>query len=164
MRGLAKADLLDHGPVQWKGRDLTVQVREDLANVQKVAAAVATAQYGGHGTLRNLCGFDEADFAAPKGRVHLWKRVLSGEGDLQPQKEVRSSRLVLSGGVAAWAAAIDLTESVRDQRRETLAKELPKRIVQERQEITRETRETAKVDLTSRNSKLGDLLLREDVP
>lgn len=165
LRGLQSADLLDAGPVLIKKRDVRDSVKEDLEQLDKVATAVANAELGAGLKLSDLCEFDAADFQVPDGVAHLWGEVLAGRAGMVPDQSLKSSRLVLSGGVEAWAEICEVSDTAeREERRGSLKDLLPWQIVANREAITRAVEPMAEPDINTRNKQLAKLLLGDDVP
>ena len=165
LRGLQSADLLDAGPVLIKKRDVRDSVKEDLEQLDRVATAVADAQLGAGLKLSDLCEFDSGDFQLPHGTAHLWGEVLAGRAGMVPDQSLKSSRLVLSGGIEAWAEICGVSDTAqREQRRGSLKDLLPGQIVANREAITRAVEPMAEPDINSRNKQLAKLLLGDDVP
>jgi hypothetical protein len=80
-------------------------------------------------------------------------------------QSLQSARLVLSGGVEAWAEICAISEaSERDHRRDSLKDVLPGEIVANRETLTRAAEPVAEVEVNSKNKQLADLLLGDDVP
>jgi hypothetical protein len=165
LRGLQSADLLDHGPVLIKKRDVRDSVREDLDLLDQVATAAADVEVAPSLKLSDLCEFVAADFQMPDGTAHLWGEVLAGRKAMVPEESLRSSRLVLSGGVEAWAEICQVSDSeTRKKRRDSLKDLLPSQIVANREAITRAVVPLAEPEINSRNKQLATLLLGDDVP
>jgi hypothetical protein len=165
LRGLQSADLLDHGPVLIRKRDVRDSVKEDLDQLDQVAIAVANAEVGASLRLSDLCEFDAAEFQVPDGTAHLWGEALAGRAAMVAEQSLRSSRLVLSGGVKAWAEICQVADTEkREQRRTSLKGLLPGKIVANREAITRAVAPLAEPDINSHNKQLAELLLGSDVP
>ena len=165
LRGLTREELLERGPVIVQDRDVRESVREDLNQVEAVANAIAAAHKPPGGELSKLCGFNAADFKEYEGVAYLWGEALAGRASMTAEKQLRSSRMVLSGGVRAWAEMCGMSgEDDRKLRRESLRTALPASIVANGEEIVRAAAPVPQPDLTGRNQRLADLLMRSDIP
>src|SRR5262249_3101547 len=105
LRGMTQADFLGAGPIVSKaGRDLRDSAKADIVRIDAVATAVV-GPIPEVGELKQLMVFRADDFMPPVGFVHLWAEALAGRSQAVPQNELRHARLVLAGGVKAWATA-----------------------------------------------------------
>lgn len=162
LRGMTEADFLGNGPVVAPGgRDLGAAAQADIAQIDVIANAVLGA-IPRVGELKTLMAFRADDFAAPKGFAHLWGKALVGDDEMVPQNELRHARLVLAGGVKAWAKAVEQDDGKRACIRAKLKSDLPKCIVDNRENITREALAPPATDLAARNKKLAGLLLTDE--
>jgi len=163
LRGLIPAELLDHGPVLIKSRDIRETARNDLAQVEAVATATAEAHRVPDGELSKLCEFHPEDFKEYQGVAYLWGEALAGRGSVAAKKSLRSARLVLSGGVRAWAEICELTdEKERENRRGPLKGGLLSSIVANGEDTVRAA--SAETDLDSRNRRLASLVMSSEIP
>jgi len=145
LRGLIPAELLDHGPVLIKSRDI-----RETARVPD-------------GELSKLCEFHPEDFKEYQGVAYLWGEALAGRGSVAAKKSLRSARLVLSGGVRAWAEICELTdEKERENRRGPLKGGLLSSIVANGEDTVRAA--SAETDLDSRNRRLASLVMSSEIP
>ena len=165
LRGLRPADLLEQGPVLIKKIDVRDAVKDDLLQVAAVATAAANAEVEAGLKLSTLCEFDPTEFQSPDGTAHLWGEALAGRVGMANDKSLRSSRLVVSGAVRAWAEICDCPDAnERDNRRDSLREILPGKIVANREEITRASSALGKVDITKQNEQLAAALMGSEIP
>jgi hypothetical protein len=88
-------------------------VRDHLQLVPHLAAAIAAWDCGGLGPLRTLCRWQDGLFG-PNGQVDLWRDRLRKSDPLALKPSLDAPRLILSGGLAAWAEISQLAHA--DQR------------------------------------------------
>jgi hypothetical protein len=159
LRGLQKSAVLDGPPAILRGRDLKPVARADLDQVKAVAGAIVSTAYLGR-TLTSLCSFSPAEFTKPNGTVPLWGDALRGNGVMVRQGSLESARLVLAGGVAAWATVREIEDDqARDTARVALRRELLDSIVANREDITRAAEEPEEIEVAARNDRLAAILL-----
>jgi hypothetical protein len=158
LRGMCSADFLDSGPVVVKSRDLRQSAREDLSTIEKIAQA-ALGPIPGARPITELVDFKQADFRPPRGLAHLWAQVLSGRALMTPQKQLRSARMVLAGAVEAWAGAPPEDDAEQARVADLLKRNLADCIVENREEITRESSQPSPLDLEAKNDQLTRLLM-----
>jgi hypothetical protein len=164
LRGFSAADLLKVGPVYLKNRDLREAAEEDLKRSQSVARAVVEQRFGDFGTLADIAEFNKYDFE-PDGYVYLWGEAFRGRSNLLPEKRLRSSRLVLGGGVYAWSEISAIADGEeRTRLRAGLSQTLIASILEDREEIVREATEIDKADLGRRNNDLAEMLFSDRMP
>jgi hypothetical protein len=159
LRGMDSAELLQN-PVVVGGRDLRQSTQDAQPLIGPVVEAVLDA-LPHVGKLPDLLGFQSENYLAPGGMAHLWSQMLVGSTHLEPRQQLASSRMVLSGGVEAWAKAVAADEKASDQVRQSLKTCLPTLIVDNREEITREAQPLQDVDLDRNNQRLVQLLLQD---
>jgi hypothetical protein len=164
LRGFSVDDILKPGPVYSRTRDLCETAEGDLKQSASVAKAVVEQRFCDFGTLAEITEFDKMDFQ-PAGYAYLWGEVFRGRSNLLPEKRIRSSRLVLGGGVRAWSEISAIPDDEERARHRTqLSQTLTARIIEDREEIVREAAETDKVDLGRRNNELAELLFSDRMP
>lgn len=114
---LAEVDLArltqDSSLLDVFGKDLRAPVRDHLQLVPHLAAAIAAWDCGGLGPLRTLCRWQDGLFG-PNGQVDLWRDRLRKSDPLALKPSLDAPRLILSGGLAAWAEISQLAHA--DQR------------------------------------------------
>jgi hypothetical protein len=164
LRGFVADDILTQGPFYRKSRDLCETAEADLKVVERVAKSAVEQSYVGFGTLKQLVEFKEKDFTR-EGDGFLWGEVFSGRAHMIPVKEMRSARLVLSGGIRAWSEILDIADAAeRGRRRVELSNILLTGIRENREEITREATPQDTTDLDRRTAELADLLFSDRMP
>lgn len=164
LRGFTAGDVLNHGPVMNKTRDLCDTAKDDLKKVEPAAKLVTAATYGSFGRLAVLGDFNKDDFLRD-GDAYLWGEMLAGRSNVGSNKVLRSARLVLSGGVRAWKEIREIADpEERGKRRLKLKEDLLATIFQNREEITRAADRPETADLDRRNEDLADLLMSNEIP
>jgi hypothetical protein len=161
LRGMTAGDFLNGGPVMSKRRDLCETANEDIARIDAVAATVLE-RIPNTGELKKLVRFSDADFKPPMGFVHLWSETLAGRKHMVPRKDLRSSRLVLGGGVQALATAAAASDAERTRVSELLRRNLTTEIVAHREEIRRSAPLPADIDLRTKSDRLAKLLFADE--
>jgi hypothetical protein len=106
------------------GRDLRAAARDHLNLVPALAKAIHAWDCGGLGRLARLCRWREDSFSS-NGKVHGWQSQLVSSGPLALTPSLDAPRLILSGGLAAWAqVSLIADEGQRVEEEERLAKRL----------------------------------------
>jgi hypothetical protein len=165
LRGLRTDELLEQGPVLIKKRDVRDSVKDDLKQLGAVARAAAGVQSAMGLKLSRLCDFDPAYFRAPDGTAYLWGKALYGSTGMANNDLLESSRLVLSGGVQAWAMICDIADAdERDKKRKSLKELLPGKVIANREAITRTAAPPAEHDINKSNEELAKLLFGSELP
>jgi hypothetical protein len=163
LRGMKQEDFLGSEPVvsSKTRRDLRDAAKADITRIDAVATAVL-GDLPGVGKLKDLMVFRAGDFVPCTGSVHLWAKALVGGDQMVPTNELRDARLVLAGGVQAWATASIGDTAERACARALLRAALPKGILANREEITRAVPLPEQIDLTAHNNNLARLLLADE--
>jgi hypothetical protein len=158
LRGMTQADFLDAGQ---NASASGARALADIAQIGAVACKV-TGDIPGVGKLKDLLTFDPSDFGAPDGLVPLWAANLGQDKPMVQRNGQRDARLVLAGGVEAWATATAGNDAERKRVRERLKTVLPKGIIDNREEIVRAALEPTDVELADKSKRLAQLLLADD--
>ncbi len=96
-------DLPAAPPEAPDGVILRQQAELAIKATPRIAEAVVNGSTEGLGTLKTLCGWQPGYFSRG-GIVDRWATVLQGEPDsLLPERTLPAPRLIISGGLAAWA-------------------------------------------------------------
>lgn len=144
-------------PAAFPGnRDPQGRCAFDLAVAAQLAPRLCAQEVSGQATLRKLCGWRAAEFAAG-GAVHSWANSLRGRAALYPEPTLRAARLIVSGAVRAYEEVAGIAdETQRDEAREQLRDTLLDVVAQSREEGTREGSDPRVVQ----TEELGDDLAR----
>jgi hypothetical protein len=161
LRGTTAGDFLDGGPVMSGRRNLREAAEQDIKKINAVSGA-ALANIPQVGELKTLVKFNDADFKAPAGFVHLWAETLAGRTKMLPQNHLRNARLVLGGGVQSFATAAATSEAERARVADLLKRNLPGEIVAHREEILRSAPLPATIDLRTKGDRLAALLFADE--
>jgi hypothetical protein len=132
--------------------------KEDLTFAGSVVEAALGPIPGLPVSLTGLCSF-RAQEHEPGGAVDRWRDLLADGGAIPPERNIRSSRLVTSGAVAAWADMIATDEKTAEQRvarRKALAARTVQAIKDNAEPGTRARVEAPTVD----GGEIANLLLK----
>lgn len=106
------------------GKDLRAAARDHLRLVPILAEAIDTWDGGGLGGLRAICKWQGSQFAAG-GTVDQWRDRLLSSNPMALVPSLDAPRLILSGGLAAWAKiSLGTDESTRTKAEEKLKERL----------------------------------------
>jgi hypothetical protein len=99
------------------GKDLRAVARDHWALTARLAAAIDAWDGGGLGSLRTLCRW-QANFFGPGGQADLWCDRLLASDPLELKPSLDAPRLILSGGLAAWAVISGIADPDKRAARE----------------------------------------------
>jgi hypothetical protein len=160
LRGMTPEDFLSGGPVNSsKGCDLRAAIREDLEHIEDIADAVTNDEHTVE--LKVLLKFSPDDFNPPAGFVYLWSETMAERAQMVPHNGRIHARLVLAGGVGAWASVAASDAADRDKMRLKLKASLPGAIVENREESVRSQTLPAEIDLQKNCERLASLIAKD---
>jgi hypothetical protein len=116
---------LPAAPETAAGTDVRQQAELAIQATPRIVEAVVNGSLEGLGTFRQLCGWQPVYFSRG-GVVDQWAAALQGDPDsLMPDRSLPTPRLIISGGLAAWARVSAIVDDRKAERaRDNLASNL----------------------------------------
>ncbi len=111
---------------------------EQAAILTAVADAITCKPVAGAHTLGSLCAWNPDDYQGISPAVTEWKETFLRNGGRAPDESLRSARIALAGGVAAWAeASLETDRGKRTVIKEELASRLLKALRESHEPVER---------------------------
>jgi hypothetical protein len=109
-------------PAEISGKFAQSKAAEDLKQVPSIARTLLTQKLGDSGSVIELFRWNRDDFL-PGGGVNQWKRDLLDES-AGPEQTLAAARLIVAGGVAAWAEISTIEDGQERNRARTRLKDI----------------------------------------
>ncbi len=164
LHGLHPAQLTSDAQYIESLKKRGTMAERNLAIVPAIVTAIRQYQFNDLGHFERLCNWPASNLVARKHikPVSRWSKALRGNAPLRAKQSLSAARLIISGGVAAWAEISEISDAQqRVEAQAKLGENLLKIIPKSREEGTRSAESEPKAeDASVLGHDLSQLLLQ----